>query len=144
MIKKHFGQPERVRVKYKDKVVQIYCDEALLAFLKNTENSALQLAEYILNEYECRLDKPLAITKDSLAIEIIAHVYADELAEKLQDFAEEHDGRLMEVLSQISAKVKASTKTIDCGEKSEDNNRFIWDGLVPLKHVIYEAVKKMD
>lgn len=46
------------------------------------------------------------------------------------------------MLSQLSAKVKASTRTIDCGEKSEDNNRLIWDALVPLKHVIYEAGKK--
>ena len=134
-------RPEQVRVKYKDKVVQIYCDEILLAFLENSEHGALTLAEYIVQEYKIRMGKPLAITKDSLAIEIIAHVYADEMAEKLRNFAEEHDGGLAEVLSQVSAKVKASTKTIDCGERSEDNNRFVWDGLVPLKHIIYSINK---
>lgn len=134
-------KPEQIHVKYKDKVVQIYCDEILLTFLANTENGALQLAEYILQEYQIRMNKPLAITKDSLAIEIIAHVYADELAEHIQDFAEEHEGRLQEALNRLSAKVKASTRTIDCGEKSEDNNRFIWDALEPLKDVIYKMVK---
>ena len=135
-------QVEEIKVTYKDKTVHVYCDEVMRKFLHERENGSLELAEYILKEYQCRMGKPLAIRRDSLAIEIIAHVYADNIAEYLQDLPEEHSNILCETIGKLGGKARVHTQTIDCGERSEDNNRFIWDGLEPFKDLICGIEKK--
>lgn len=138
-----FTSVEQIKVHYKDKTVHIYHDDVMDSFLKERENGSLELADYILAEYQRRKGTPLAITRDSLAIEIIVHVYADNMAEHLQELPEEHGNVICEVIGKLGNRARTHTQTIDCGERSEDNNRFIWDGLEPFKDLIYDIERKL-
>ena len=142
MSKQLMCQLNQIQVTYKDKVVHIYRNDELDNFLENTENGALVLAQFILEEYQNRMGKPLDISVDSLAIEIIVHVYADRIAENMQELPEEHGGMLSNVLGKMGTKARVHTQTIDCGERSEDSNRIVWDSLEPFKHLIYGMIQK--
>lgn len=133
---------QQLCITYRNKSIHIFHDEVMEEFLENVENGVLALAEFVLQEYQRRMDKPLDITKDSLAIEIIIHVYADNIAENLQMLPEEHGGKIRSILGALGDKARTHTQTIDCGEQSVDSNRLIWDGLVPFKHIIYGFAKK--
>ena len=72
---------DKITINYFDKLVQITCDEALKNCLEEPGNGALELSAHILNEYKKRQKSELKISKDSLAIEILAHTYADIFSE---------------------------------------------------------------
>lgn len=115
--------------------VQIKNDEILKDFLDQDGVGSMEIAAWMkklyYQEWECELD----ISEKSLAIEILGHVYANDfmkLIEKLP-FADNEDtafGKLVENLQE-------HLDIIDCGERGRDNNRFVWDALVPFDKVIF-------
>ncbi len=74
---------EDITIKYSSKLVQITCDETLKDYLDEKGNGALKLSGYILEEYKKCQGKPLKISKDSLAIEILAHTYIDSFSQAI-------------------------------------------------------------
>lgn len=120
--------------------VQIKNDEILKDFLDQDGVGSMEIAAWMkklyYREWECELD----ISEKSLAIEILGHVYANDfmkLIEKLP-FADNEDtafGKLVESLQE-------HLDIIDCGEKGRDNNRFVWDALVPFDKVIFALSRK--
>ena len=72
---------DKITINYFNKLVQITCDEALKNYLDEPGNGAVELSAHILKEYKKRQKSELKISKDSLAIEILAHTYADTFSE---------------------------------------------------------------
>ena len=64
-----------ISIHYQPQLVQIVCDQNLKDYLREKGNGSLQLADYILKEYQNCQHTPLKISRDSLAIEILAHTY---------------------------------------------------------------------
>lgn len=116
-----------------DKLVQIKNDKALLDFLKDPKTKgSLLIAKYARDLYIKELGKTLNITPDSLAIEILGHVYMEKFADLAQKFK-------IKELEAFLESVKERTEIIDCGEADIDSNRKIWDDLEKrkLKDIIY-------
>lgn len=122
-----------------DKFVRIKNDKSLVDFLNDpkTEGASL-ISEYAHELYEKEMGKPLKITKDSLAIEILGHVYADKFAKVAEKLG-------IKQLKVVAAKIKEHTDIIDCGERDVDSNRVVWDDLekAGLKRVIYRICGRM-
>lgn len=113
-----------ILIRFADRAIQVRNDEALREFLATpAEINSLELADYILAVYRQQFGKELRISRDSLAIEILGHVFVDKLAGVIKA-------------------VKKKTAIIDIGEREVDPNRFVWDDLVPLKAMIFAALGK--
>ena len=128
---------ENITITYCDRLVQITCDDALKNYLEAPGNGALQLSAHILAEYKKRRESELNISQDSLAIEILAHVYSDSFAEAVSAAGSRLPSVLSHTVHKLMKQVTAHTEIIDCGESSIDNNRRIWDALTPFKNIIY-------
>ena len=128
---------ENITITYCDRLVQITCDDALKNYLEAPGNGALQLSAHILAEYKKSRESELNISQDSLAIEILAHVYSDSFAEAVSAAGSRLPAVLGRAVHKLMKQVMLHTEIIDCGESAVDNNRWIWDGLMPFKNIIY-------
>lgn len=128
---------EHITITYCDRLVQITCDDALKNYLEAPGNGALQLSAHILAEYKKRRESELNISQDSLAIEILAHVYSDSFAEAVSAAGSRLPSVLSHTVHKLMKQVTVHTEIIDCGESSIDNNRRLWDALTPFKNIIY-------
>ena len=131
---------DKITINYFNKLVQITCGEALKNYLEEPGNGAVELSAHILKEYKKRQKSELKISKDSLAIEILAHTYADTFSETVSSAELHLPAALSEAVLGLMKKVHAHTEIIDCGESDVDNNRWIWDGLAVFKEIIYTAL----
>lgn len=118
---------DKITINYFDKLVQITCDEALKNYLEEPGNGAVELSAHILKEHKKRQKSELKISKDSLAIEILAHTYADIFSETVSSAELHLPAALSKAVLKLMKQVHAHTEIIDCGESDVDNNRWIWD-----------------
>lgn len=126
-----------ISIQFDDKIIRIKTDYHLKAFLEEPGNGSLQLADYILENYQKLHNVPLAITRDSLAIEILAHTYVDSFSVLLSAWCRSRKNQIYKKALALLEKVRFHTDIIDCGESAVDNNRFIWDALAPHHKAIY-------
>ena len=126
-----------IKIRYSDRLVQITCDPTLKSYLEEKGNGALELSAYILEGYKKSQGFSLKISQDSLAIEILAHTYADSFSSALSSISSQIPAALRRPVQKLMDHVRSHTEIIDCGERGLDNNRWIWDGLTPFKKVIY-------
>ena len=126
-----------------DKLVQIKCDRTLKAYLLGKNIGSLEIADYILAAYKKQFNKKLAITRDSLAIEILGHTYTDSFASAVLKAKHMLPAGLYEKLKKVMNELKGHTSIIDCGERDIDSNRFIWDDLAPFHSIIYGLLGSM-
>ena len=128
MIERYYKE---IRVEFERQKVHIYARKPVYDFLEQkSKKDALVLSEYILREYKKLYGRELKISRDSLAIEILGHVYLDHFA----DLAKMLKSSPLKALLQ---EMKSRTEVIDCGERSVDSNRYVWDDLEPYKKTIY-------
>ena len=121
--------------------VRVKTNQALFEYLEQQgKKDASLLASYLKAEYESLYATPLDISSDSLAIEILIHAYIDKLVNLLQ--ASQLPEVLHNALEPLLSRIEASTAVIDCGEKSVDNNRFVFDGLEPFAPLIISLLDK--
>lgn len=130
-----------VSITFDEHWARIVTDAALFAYLERRgKKDASLLAVYLKSEYETIYGKPLEISADSLAIEILIHAYIDKLAKAL------HGARLpealLDALGPLLSRIEASTAMIDCGERCVDNNHFVFDGLEPFAPLIIALLDK--
>lgn len=133
---------EGILICYTDKLVQVKCDDKLMNYLALPGKGAVKLAKYLKENYKNALAKELDITVDSLAIEILAHAYVDKFAETIEQISDKLTKKKKTEIVQVMEKIKERTGIIDCGEKSIDSNRFVWDLLKPFAPVIYMMMGK--
>ena len=109
--------------------VHIYARNIVVRF-SGTEGKkdALVLSEYILREYKKLYGRELKISRDSMAVEILIHVYVDKVLKRIEakEHAREQEG-IHRKLAQICEGLQVHTGIIDCGEKEVDSNRIIFD-----------------
>lgn len=101
-----------VTVSVTSNAVHIKNDSTLKTYLNNYGTSgAIDVAKYAKTVFRARYRRELKITDNSLAIEILGHVYPSKLSAILPISISEH------------------LAVIDCGEYGHDGNRIVWDTL---------------
>ena len=126
-----------VSIRYQPKILRMQNDEALRTFLDLPENGSMALAGQMLDRYQQLFSVPLAISQASIAVEILGHVFADNVAKALAPLSEKLSPR--GAIAEALASIRQRTEVIDIGEKDVDNNRWLWDALVPFRHIIFAA-----
>lgn len=118
----------RVRVVLRDGLIQISNDEGLRGLLQDDMIARTEhLVAAVKADYEKCMDKPLAISDDSLVVEIWAHVYAERFTLALKQAVD------LALIDAAADFVIRRSEVIDCGERSKDSNRFFWDLLASFK-----------
>lgn len=127
---------EGISIKCSDKLLQIKNDGALRRFLDDPQtNGSVLIADYAVALYKKEMNKELKISRDSLAIEILGHVYVDKFADAASK---------VKALEAAMKSIRNRTDVIDCGEGDIDSNRKIWDDLEKrhLKGIIFAMCGK--
>ena len=108
-----------ISINCEEKLIQIKNDCALLTFLDDpATKGSLLVSEYAHQLYLKEMGRPLNISIDSVAIEILGHVYADKFADLASRFK-------IKALQSKLADIKSRTDIIDCGERDIDSDRHI-------------------
>ena len=126
-----------ISVCYTEQLVQIKTDEKLLAFLKKPGRDATALSEYMKKTYEEIFGKELKISVESMAIELLIHLYADEFVHGIEYFGKFLPLYLQAELETYMQKIERRTEVIDSGEAEIDPDRKFFDRLVPYRDVLY-------
>lgn len=126
-----------IRIDLKPASAHIHNDRHLLDYLHSDDPTARSLAGYILQAYPRLFDRELAISQDSLAIEIIGHIFADRMAESIDTILSKIAPNSKGPVARLLDRVERAAEVIDCGEASVDSNRRVWDALVPIRSVIF-------
>lgn len=127
-----------ISYRFSDKTVHVQNDEVLKNWLAEPGEQSLVLAAELKDAYHQTFGQALGITTDSLAVELLGHVFVDEVADKAGQFSQQLGAGLMQSFFE---KLTAHTEIIDCGEKSVDSNRLVWDALTPFKGVIFAVTE---
>lgn len=109
---------EKVSYWFDPKIIRIKNDDTLKEYLALNSNNSKKLAEVTKGEYYLEVGDEIKISDDSLAVEIVGHVYPEKIAKYLPRF--------------IRNKIIKHTEIIDCGEKDVDSNRWIWDSIASV------------
>ncbi len=124
-------------VSFEKQLIRIASPQALQKFLsQDIELRSKILVNYIKQDYLNLIGKELAISNNSIIIEIWGHVYASYLAKSVKKLI-----RLKFIQSTLNLIIERSD-TIDCGEKEVDSNRWIWDLLANFKGMIVKLIPK--
>ncbi|GAA0748613.1 hypothetical protein [Clostridium oceanicum] len=103
---------------YSPKIIHITNDYNLKNYLSSVSKGSLNVADYAKSHYFLEYKKSIDITKVSIAIEILGHVYPDKIARYIP-FG-------------LGKVITKHTSIIDIGEKSVDSNRWIWDSIAAV------------
>ena len=125
-----------ISIQYNNRIVRINTDRNLLDFLDQKGNGSLELADHIHCFYQDKWGKPLEISRESLAVEILIHVYCDLVFDRIDRIVEKigKPGRLQK---DKLAFLKRATEVIDCGERAVDSNRIVFDQLAPFRQLLF-------
>ena len=126
-----------ISVCYTEQLVQIKTDEKLLAFLKKPRRDATALSEYMKKTHEEIFGKELKISVESMAIELLIHLYVDEFVQGIEYFGKFLPLYLKAALETYMQKMERRTEVIDSGEAEIDPDRKFFDRLVPYRDVLY-------
>ena len=109
-----------VGITMQPRIVRVDNDDALKSYLSGGKRkAALSLADRILGIYESAYGEQLKISRESLACEIYDHFILMKITDAF--------GRVFGAGLRPVRWMKRHMDVIDCGERKEDNNRFLWD-----------------
>lgn len=121
-----------VRLLLAEGAVCLYNSASLEDFLrKNSFDNALQLATWIRESYQAYFSKPLNVSEDSIAVEILGHVYFEDFMERLGNKIP------LKIMDKICEKISEHCNEISVGEKEHDHNREFWDLVTPVVKKYY-------
>ncbi len=124
-------------VSFEKQLIRIASPQALQEFLsQDIELRSKILVNYIKQDYLNFIGKELAVSNNSIIIEIWGHVYASYLAKSVKKLI-----RLKLIQPTLNLIIDRSD-TIDCGEKEVDSNRWLWDLLANFKRAITKCLPK--
>ncbi|MFW0715388.1 hypothetical protein [Pedobacter sp. N23S346] len=127
----------KIKVGLEPNLVRVYSDKALWTFLNTDAESGFELlVETIKNEYVTIFGKALNITNDSLIVEILVHVYCDYLGLRFNQIVK------IKFIQNLVNKLLERTEVVDCGERSVDGNRWVWDLLARYKRPFLRILPK--
>lgn len=131
-----------ISINYTEKLIQIKEDDKLERYLNQDGNGSLELAEYVKKTYQKVFGKKLQITKESLSVEILIHTYINVFSKNLEEIVKLLPDHQEEKLIACLKKIEDRAGVIDCGEKSIDSNRVIFDSLAPFRGMLYMLLGK--
>ncbi len=113
--------------------VCLYNSQSLEDYLrKSSYDNALQLADKIQEAYKTHFSTALNVSADSIAVEILGHVY-------FEDFIETLGNKIpLKFTDTIVEKISSHCNEINIGEKGHDHNRFFWDLVTPIVKKYFE------
>lgn len=132
---------KQIAICYNDCMIQIKTDQPLLSFLEEKGNGSIALSKHIHEQYKTMFQKPLDISQDSLAIEILIHVYMEQLTKTKTTIAKILPKKIASSFIKCMEKLHQHTQIIDCGEKEVDSNRIVFDTLAPYHKIIYGILR---
>ena len=119
---------QQIKVCLEPLLVRVYSDAQLWTFLSNQVAERFELlAKVIKDDYLAVFGKPLKISNDSLVVEILVHVYCDYLGLRFNRVVR------IKFVQKLINKLLERAEIVDCGEKSVDGNRWVWDFLAKYK-----------
>ena len=129
----------QVKVVFEEGLIRITNDKALKrAAQRDPQESVDLLIKQINEDYYSYQGKALAVTSDSLAVEIWGHIYIEYFLLKYKKLL-----RVILVFG-LYTRFRRSCEVIDCGEHGKDPNRGLWDMLAPHRGRIAERLPKVD
>ncbi|WP_316845106.1 hypothetical protein [Pedobacter psychrodurus] len=130
-------EEHKIKVGLEPQLIRVYSNAELWDYLDGKANDRFELmVNTIKADYAQQFGKTLAISNDSLIVEILVHVYCDFLGLSFN--------RIVKI-KWIQALVKRLLKraeVVDCGEKSVDSNRWVWDLLAGNKSFFIAILPK--
>lgn len=127
----------KIKVALEPQLIRVYSNAALWQYLDGKADSRFQLlVKTIKSDYNLAFSKPLAISDDSLIVEILVHVYCDYLGLSFN--------RIVRIkwIQNLVKKLLKRAEVVDCGEKSVDSNRWVWDLLAGSKSLFIRMLPK--
>ncbi|MBY0596481.1 hypothetical protein [Bacillus bingmayongensis] len=124
---------EELSILIRERSLHIENTDSLHRVLKK-KHTHLKLAQYLKQEHTNQYGTILNISNQSLAIEIIGHVYIGNFADILKNIP--RIPNIAPIIVERAYRITDHTDIIDCGEKEVDSNRWVWDKLA----VLYDAI----
>jgi len=117
-----------IKVELNEGIIRVYSNAELWRFLNGQADRRFSLlVKTIKRDYQETYQQPLAISNDSLIVEILVHVYCDYLGLNFNRLIK------FRAVNNIVNKLLVRAEIVDCGEKEKDSNRWIWDYLARFK-----------
>ena len=126
-----------IKVGIEPQLIRVYSNASLWAYLDGKANARFELmVDTIKADYAQHFGKELAISNDSLIVEILVHVYCDYLGLSFN--------RIVRIkwIQNLVKKLLTRAEVVDCGEKSVDSNRWVWDLLAGSKSLFIAILPK--
>jgi hypothetical protein len=118
----------KIKVGLELQLIRVYSNAELWKYLDGKANTRFELmVNTIKADYEQHFGKALAISNNSLIVEILVHVYCDYLGLSFN--------RIVKIkwIQSLVKKLLKRAEVVDCGEKGVDSNRWVWDLLAGIK-----------
>ncbi|GGE64680.1 hypothetical protein EV200_10693 [Pedobacter psychrotolerans] len=126
-----------IQVHFEPKLVRVFSDAALWAFLKDDAGTRFEiLVKIIKDDYLKKYEVELNITNDSLIVEILVHVYCDYIGLRFNQVVK------IKFIQKLVVKLLERAEVVDCGERSVDSNRWVWDLLSKYKKAFIKILPK--
>ena len=111
--------PDNINIWVTPKVVHIKNDDFLKKFIfLNQYYNSKQVTYNSKQIYLATYKQNILVSDTSMSVEILGHIYPDEFSKYLP--------------SNIADGIRKHTDVIDSGEKSVDNNRWVWDSIAAV------------
>ena len=127
----------KVKVELELQLIRVYGDAELWRYLDDKAKERFeQLVTAIKTDYKSHFGQALAITDESLIVEILVHVYCDYLGLSFN--------RVVKIkwIQGLVKKLLKRAEVVDCGEKAVDSNRWVWDLLARYKSFFIKLLPK--
>ncbi|MCR4672186.1 MAG: hypothetical protein K5637_02975 [Lachnospiraceae bacterium] len=121
-----------IETRFTPGAAHITINQPLRDYLKRGRGARLQLAYLIRKAYAREYGNPLRISVRSLGTEIVWHVRVLDIC---RFFKGGFFYRMLPPFRKLVDWFILHMEQIDCGEKREDNNRFVWDLLSDIKNI---------
>jgi hypothetical protein len=130
-------EEHKIKVGLELQLIRVYSNAELWKYLDGKANTRFELmVNTIKTDYEQQFGKALAISNDSLIVEILVHVYCDYLGLSFN--------RIVKIkwIQNLVKKLLKRAEVVDCGEKGVDSNRWVWDLLAGSKSFFIRILPK--
>jgi hypothetical protein len=120
-----------ISMSFDSRVIHIRNDANLSNLLSNQSAASRQVARRAKEVYKLRRSKDFNVSAESIAVEVLGHVYPQRMAQavaKVAPFLKDKVGRILQ-----------RTDPIDIGEWGVDGNRLVWDLLAPMAWLVFNA-----
>jgi hypothetical protein len=130
-------EEHKIKVGLELQLIRVYSNAELWKYLDGKANTRFELmVNTIKTDYAQQFGKALAISNDSLIVEILVHVYCDYLGLSFN--------RIVKIkwIQNLVKKLLKRAEVVDCGEKGVDSNRWVWDLLAGSKSFFIRILPK--